>query len=152
MASASPTCLCPTDSDSQALAKINNNLALLFNIMSSGTFKGQLVNLGDCLCSDSQVLATLNNNVVNFFNQYSGGGVVPVDNSITTWAQLAAVATTGLTVPVMKIWFEPATLLFHVTVLRAGIDATDTANGIQRPDDYNAGTNAKVWYQAGSAG
>ena len=146
----SPSCLCPPDGDSQLLAKINNNLCILFNLMSSGAFKGLLVNLGACLCSDSVVLATLNNNVVNFLNQYSGGGVVPVDDTIHTWDQLAAVATVGVTVPTIKIWFETATSLYRVTVLQARTDATDTANGIQRPNDYDPATNAKVWYQAGA--
>lgn len=145
-----PTCSCPPDGQAQLLAKINNNLAILFNLMSSGSFSGQLVDLGDCLCSPAQILAALNNNIVSFFNQYSGGGIVPVDNSIHTWAQLAAVPTAGLTVPVIKLWFETATALYRVTVLQAGTDATDTANGIQRPDDYDGATNAKVWYQAGA--
>ena len=146
-----PTCLCPPDGDSQILAKINNNLVVLFNIMSSGQFSGQLVNLGECLCSEAQILAALNNNIVSFFESYSAGGVIPVDNSIHTWADLALVDSALLTVPVIKIWFETATSLYHVVVLQAGTDATDTANGIQRPHDYAAG-NHKVWYQAGAAG
>lgn len=72
------------------------------------------------------------------------------DESITSWAELAALTTVGLTVPVVKFWLEASTMLYRVTVLKAGTDATDVSNGIQRPDDYDAVTNAVVWYQAGS--
>ena len=34
------------------------------------------------------------------------------------------------------------------TQLNAGTDATNVAEGLQRPNDFNASTNAKVWYQA----
>ncbi len=147
-----PTCDCPPDGQAQLLAKINNNLVVLFNIMSSGSFTGQLVNLGDCLCSPAQILATLNNNIVAFFTAYAGGGgIIPVNNSVHSWADLAAVATTGATVPTIMLWFETATALYRVTVLQTGTDATDTANGIQRPNDYN-GASPKVWYQAGAGG
>lgn len=146
-----PTCLCPPDGRVQLLAKANNNLVILLNLMSSGTFTGQLVNLGECQCSEAQILAAINNNLYNALSAILGGGGLPVDASITSWAELAAVATDDLDVPVIKIWREAATSLYHFTVLLAGTDATDTANGIQRPNDYAAG-NQKVWYQQGSAG
>lgn len=83
--------------------------------------------------------------------EYLEGDTPPVpDPSITSWEELAAIPTTNLVVPVIKFWLEAATMLYRVTVLKAGTDATDTANGIQRPADYNGATNAKVWYQAGS--
>jgi hypothetical protein len=146
-----PTCLCPPDGRVQLLAKANNNLVILLNLMSSGTFTGQLVNLGECQCSEAQILAAFNNNLYNALSAILGGGGLPVDASITSWAQLAAVATADLDVPVIKIWREAATSLYHFTILLAGTDATDTANGIQRPNDY-AAANHKVWYQQGSAG
>lgn len=146
-----PTCLCPPDGRVQLLAKANNNLVILLNLMSSGTFTGQLVNLGECQCSEAQILAAINNNLYNALSAILGGGGLPVDASITSWAELAAVATADLDVPVIKIWREAATSLYHFTVLLAGTDATDTANGIQRPNDYAVG-NHKVWYQQGSAG
>ncbi len=31
--------------------------------------------------------------------------------------------------------------------LQARTDAEDAANGLVRPDDYNASTNARVWTQ-----
>lgn len=146
-----PTCICPPDGKLQLLGKIANNLVLLLNIMSSGTFTGQLVNLGECKCSEAQILAAINNNLYEALSSILGGGGLPVDASITSWADLAAVSTVDLDVPVIKIWRESATSLYHFTVLLAGTDATDTANGIQRPADYTA-SNQKVWYQQGAAG
>lgn len=146
-----PTCLCPPDGKVQLLAKANNNLVLLLNLMSSGAFTGQFVNLGECMCSEAQILAAINNNLYAALSSILGGGGLPVDASITTWAELQAVETDGLDVPVIKIWREAATSLYRFTVLLAGTDATDTANGIARPTDYNGATNAKVWYQQGSA-
>lgn len=147
-----PTCLCPPDGETQLLAKANNNLVILLKIMSAGTFTGQFVNLGDCMCSKNQILAAINNNLYNALTAIlTGGGGIPVDASITSWAQLAAIPTASLAVPVIKIWREASTSLYHFTILLAGTDATDTANGLQRPNDYGAG-NQKVWYQQGSAG
>lgn len=140
-------CLCPTDSKPQALAKINNNLSALFFLMSAGAFRGNTVNLGSCLCSESQILAALNNNIAAFFTWFANNGGVPIDAAITTWDQLAALQTTNVAVGAIKIWVNTADLSFKIVQLRAGTDATDTANGIQRPNDYNAATNAKVWYQ-----
>lgn len=77
----------------------------------------------------------------------SGGSSSGVDSSITSWAQLAAIPTAGVAKPIVKVWVEALTLAHKVTELRAGTDATDTANGIQRPDDYGP-SNQYVWYQA----
>lgn len=140
-------CLCPTDSTAQRLAKIQNNLVNLFYLMSAGQFTGLFVNLTNCRCSEAQVLQALNNNIVNFFAWFAANGGVAVDTSITSWAQLAAVPTTILDAGAIKLWVNSADLSFKIVQLRAGTDATDTANGIQRPNDYNAATNAKVWYQ-----
>lgn len=73
----------------------------------------------------------------------SGSGI---DSSITSWAELQAVATVGLTLGATKMFVDTNNSLVTV-VLRAGTDATDTANGVARPSDYNASTNAKVWLQ-----
>jgi hypothetical protein len=72
---------------------------------------------------------------------------VVIDNSITSWAQLAAVTTVAVAVGTSKAWVEASTLTLKVTQLLAGTVATDTAEGLQRPNDYNASTNAKVWHQ-----
>lgn len=81
------------------------------------------------------------------------GGSTPSSGSgvradITSWALLAAIVTTTLTKPQVVVWVEAATGAAHNTQLRAGTDATDTPNGVQRPTDYNAVTNAYVWYDA----
>jgi hypothetical protein len=68
--------------------------------------------------------------------------------SISSLATLSAVATTGLTTPTIRVWVESSDATSQTWVLKAGTDATDTGS-VQRPDDYNASTNAKVWYRAG---
>lgn len=85
-------------------------------------------------------------------NQGGGGGSSGsgngsgVDSSITSWAELQAIATVGTAVGASKMFIDSENSLITV-VLRAGTYATDTANGIARPSDYNASTNAKVWMQ-----
>jgi hypothetical protein len=71
-----------------------------------------------------------------------------VDATITSYADLAALSTVGLTPPVIKVWILTAETTVQVWRLLAGTDAT-VSGSIQRPDDYNASTNAKVWYRAG---
>lgn len=146
MAVVVPSCLSPMDSPMQAQAKINNNLVALFFLMSAGQFRGNTVNLGDCLCSPLQILATLNNNVAAFFTWLSANGGAPVDASIHSWSDLAGIATVGLNVKTVKIWVDDATGLLKATQLLTGTDATDTASGIQRPNDYANPGNTKVWY------
>lgn len=141
-------CLCPTDSTAQKLAKINNNAVNLFYLMSAGAFTGLFVNLNTCRCSDAQVLSALNNNLVNFFNWFSENGGLAVDTGITSWAELAAVATEDLAVGAIKLWINAADGTAKIVQLRTGTDATDTASGIQRPNDYANPGNTKVWYQA----
>lgn len=75
-----------------------------------------------------------------------GTAEVTPSTGITSWAELAALPTIGLPLPQLRIWVDSTELVFRATQLRAGTDATDTANGIQRPDDYNATSNARVWY------
>lgn len=142
--SAQPTCLCPPDSDYQLIAKINNNLVNLLSSMSAGTFKGVFVNTGSCLCSNGQILATLNNNIVNAFSMLIAGGAV--DPTIHSWSDLAMIATVALPKPQLKIWVDNTDGLLKATQLIAGKDATNTVNGIQRPNDYNDPTNTFVWY------
>lgn len=70
------------------------------------------------------------------------GLVVQIRRDITSFALLAAVATAGGAVQgmIVNIAGEP-----RIWGLVAGTDATDTAAGIQRPDDYDGTTNAYVW-------
>lgn len=76
-------------------------------------------------------------------NAYQANGA-----SISSLATLSAIATTGLTTPVIRVWVQSSDATSQTWVLKAGTDATDTGS-VQRPDDYNASTNAKVWYRAG---
>lgn len=145
MAVTVPTCLCPTDSPVMALTKINNNLVALMFIMSAGLFRGNTVNLGACLCSELQILAALNNNIAAFFTWFSNNGGDVVDPTITSWSDLAGIATVSMAVGSLKIWVDSATGVLKATQLLAGTDATDTDSGIQRPNDYDP-ANPKVWY------
>jgi hypothetical protein len=79
----------------------------------------------------------------------SGGSTyeVAIDGAITSWAQLAAIATTSLGVGSTKAWVEASTEILKVVVLRSSTAATNTAEGLQRPNDYNGTTNTKVWHQ-----
>lgn len=79
--------------------------------------------------------------------QAGTGGSSGVDPSIGTLAQLAAIPTTTLTPPVIKLWMNESTGMLETWRLLAGTDAT--ASGIQRPDDWAA--SQKVWYQASAA-
>lgn len=76
-------------------------------------------------------------------NAYQANGA-----SITSLATLSAISTTGLTVPVIRLWIQTSDGTSQMWVLKTGTDATDTGS-VQRPDDYNASTNAKIWYRAG---
>ena len=79
--------------------------------------------------------------------------VAPASNSriepnVGTWADLAALSTTGYQNGTIKIWIETATGETKTVRLLPGTDPTDTASGIQRPNDYANPGNARVWYQA----
>jgi hypothetical protein len=71
-----------------------------------------------------------------------------VDPAVTSWAQLAAVNTVALAVPQIKIWRDSTSGLMKFSTLLAGTDTTNTDEGTQRPSDYNASTNTKVWYNS----
>lgn len=71
-----------------------------------------------------------------------------VDQTITTIADLAAIPTTSLTPPIIKVWVDLSNTTLQVWVLLAG--TTDTEVGTtQRPSDYHDTTNQKVWYKVG---
>jgi hypothetical protein len=76
----------------------------------------------------------------------TGGTGSGVDNDIRNATDLAAVETTDLTVPVNKLFYDEDFDEIQGWQLRAGTDAT-SAGSVQRPDDYSAGTNEKVWYR-----
>lgn len=75
-----------------------------------------------------------------------GGGVTP---DITSLAALAALPTASMTVPQIRIFVDESTGLVNVWRLLASAVASDPDNGILRPNDFNASTNAKVWFRAG---
>lgn len=72
-----------------------------------------------------------------------------LDPDVADWNALAAIPTFGLELPIVKIWIEMATGRRMVTRLLASNADTDTASGVQRPRDYDAATNARVWFSAG---
>ncbi len=146
MAVAVPTCACPADSLMQSMAKANNNQIAIYFLMSSGAFRGDAVNLGSCLCSPAQIMATMANNAARFFTWLANNGGSPVDPTISSWDQLAAVPTVGMAVGTIKLWVDSSAGVLRATQLLAGTDATDQPSGVQRPNDYNAATNAKVWF------
>lgn len=78
----------------------------------------------------------------------AGGSNSRIEPDVHTWADLAALYTTGYQTNTIKIWVEAATGVTHTVRLLEGTDETDTASGIQRPNDYSNPGNARVWYEA----
>lgn len=70
------------------------------------------------------------------------GTVTSLEGSTT--AALAALATAAMDVPTSVI--ITISSVDQLWTLRAGTDATDTAAGVLRPNDFDSSTNAKVWY------
>jgi hypothetical protein len=73
----------------------------------------------------------------------SGGGGF-VNTAITSWSDLAALMTPLIPVNTTIMWVDASAGLLRATQVRLGTDATDTASGIQRADDY--ATTGKIWY------
>lgn len=72
-----------------------------------------------------------------------------IEPDIQSWADLAAFSTTGMQNGTIKAWVDASTGITRFTRLLPGTDASDPANGIQRPNDYGVG-NYRVWYLAAS--
>jgi len=72
----------------------------------------------------------------------TNGEIVRYERGITDFAGLSALVTAsgGVQCVIVAIAGSP-----RMWELVAGTDATDTASGIQRPDDFDASTNAYVW-------
>lgn len=66
--------------------------------------------------------------------------------TITSLTELAAIPTTGITPPMIRAWRQTSDATAQFWELLAGTDATDPGS-VQRPDDYAAVTNEKVWYR-----
>jgi hypothetical protein len=81
----------------------------------------------------------------------AGGSSTPstsrVDDQTNTLTELAAITTTSLTPPVIRVIYNSDTNEAQTWVLLAGTDATESGV-VQRPDDYAASTNEKVWYRS----
>lgn len=83
------------------------------------------------------------------YNPPGAPGVGPsasIDPDIHTLADLAAVTTTNLIAPAIRVWILAADGTTQVWQLLASMAAT--SEGIQRPNDWDALTNAKVWFRA----
>lgn len=66
--------------------------------------------------------------------------------TVTNLAEFAAVATVNLLTPSLLSWVNYTTGETEVWRLLPGFD--ETGEGVQRPDDYDALSNAKVWYRS----
>lgn len=71
-----------------------------------------------------------------------------LDPNVRSWSELAAVETAFLPLPIVKIWVESETGMQRTTRLLASTEATNTDNGVQRPNDYGP-LNQRVWFAAG---
>ena len=70
------------------------------------------------------------------------------DSGITSLTDLAAVVTVSLAPGTIRAWVQASDGTEQVWRLIASTEATGP--GVQRPNDFNAGSNAKVWYKASS--
>ncbi len=66
--------------------------------------------------------------------------------TITTLEELAAIATTSLLTPSIVAWVDATS--GEANVWRLLPSAAETGESIQRPDDWNELSNAKVWFRA----
>ncbi len=84
------------------------------------------------------------------YNPPGAPGVGPsasIDPGITSLVDLAAVTTTNLIAPAIRIWIMAADGTQQIWQLLASV--AETGEGIQRPNDFNSLSNAKVWFKAG---
>ena len=78
----------------------------------------------------------------------SSGTPAKWDAGITSFTDLAAVVTTNLDVGTIRAWVNAADGGEEVWRLLAS--TADTADGVQRPTDYDPANNAKVWFRTSS--
>lgn len=85
------------------------------------------------------------------YNPPGAPGVGPsasIDTGITSLVDLAAVATTNLITPAIRLWIMAADGTEQLWQL---LDSTAaTSEGVQRPNDFSDPTNARVWFKASS--
>ena len=85
------------------------------------------------------------------YNPPGAPGIGPtsaIDTGITSLADLAAVVTPNLVAPAIRIWIQASDGTTQVWQLLAS--GLPTAEGAQRPNDYNDVTNRVVWFRAAS--
>ena len=70
------------------------------------------------------------------------------DPNVTSWSDLAAVATFRIPGPLLKIWIEGTTGLTKTVKLIDSTEPSDPTNGVQRPNDYGP-QNQRAWFAAG---
>lgn len=103
------------------------------------------VGIGDAAYQAALAATTI---TVNVYNNTGGGGSGDQLTAVTGLTggganNLDGVVTVGVAPPVVRAVVRSNRV--EIWRLRAGTDAENTSGGIVRPDDYNAGTNAKVW-------
>jgi hypothetical protein len=69
------------------------------------------------------------------------------DSAVTSWEELAALETVSRSLNSLVFWVELTTGLLQVVQIRTSTAATDTASGVQRPDDYDDPDNTRVWFK-----
>lgn len=75
-----------------------------------------------------------------------------IDGMIYSWEVLSNVPTADrplVTLPIVLVWVERSTGIRKVVRLLEATDETNTSAGIQRPRDFDAVRNPRVWFAAG---
>ena len=78
----------------------------------------------------------------------TGGTPAKWDAGITSLTDLSAVVTVSLDVGTIRAWIQASDGTEQIWRLLAATDPTSP--GIQRPNDFNGASNAKVWFKASS--
>lgn len=76
------------------------------------------------------------------------GPSASIDANIQSLVDLAAVTTTNLITPAIRIWVNAADGTEQIWKLLVSTEGT--SEGIQRPNDFNAVSNPKVWFRSGT--
>ncbi len=86
------------------------------------------------------------------YNPPGAPGVGPtasIDANIHTLADLAAVTTTNLIAPAIRIWIMAADGTEQIWQLLASTVSV-ASEGVQPPNDHDPLTNAKCWFRSGT--
>ena len=74
------------------------------------------------------------------------GQLPPFSTGVKSLTDLASISTVNLLLPAVCQWISATDGTFQVWELFAA--TASTGPGVQQPNDYNAVTNAKVWFKA----